>query len=196
MKKCLVFAAVVSLVVFLVFRAAPASADMNNYFVGKLGFYTPNSNDLDGYDTGFSSEFAFGHYFNPFVALEFGVGYFQTSGDVVVVAGPNAFLTNEDIGVVPLTLSLRLVQPLSKTVEIYAIGGIGAYFVNSDINAFGLSDDTTAFGGHLGGGINFNLNRTVFLGGEFKYTWVNPDLYGTDVSLDGFRANANIGFRF
>jgi opacity protein-like surface antigen len=193
MKKCLVLSAVLWLLVLL---AAPASADLNNYVVGKLGFYTPNSSDLSGYDTGFSGEFAFGHYFNPFVALELGAGYFQTSGNVIVVTNHNTFLANEDIGVTPLTLSLRLIQPLSRTTEIYAIGGIGAYFVYSDINAFGLSDDTTAFGAHLGAGINFNLNRNIFLGGEFKYVWVNPSLYGVDVSLDGFRVNVNIGFRF
>lgn len=197
MKKYLVLSVVLS----LVFVAAPVSADLNNYVVGKLGFYTPNSSDLDGFDTGFNGEVAIGHYFNPNVALEFGVGYFQTSGDVIVT-NFETFFGNEDIDVTPLTLSLRLIQPLSRTTEIYAIGGIGAYFVHDSIdasNAFGhihLSDDSTAFGAHLGGGINFNLNKNIFIGGEFKYVWVSPELFGVDVSLNGFRVNGNIGFRF
>ena len=44
----------------------------SNYVVGKLGVYIPTSNDLSGYDTGFNGEFAFGHYFNPYLALEIG----------------------------------------------------------------------------------------------------------------------------
>lgn len=198
MKKIIVLSAVVSLLLFL---AAPVNADLNNYIVGKLGAYIPNSNDLDGFDTGFNGEVAIGHYFNPFVAVELGIGYFQTSGDVFVT-NHDTFFGNEDIDVTPLTLSLRLIQPLSRTTEIYAIGGIGAYFVYDDIDAsnqFGfihLSDDTTAFGAHLGAGININLTRTLFIGGEFKYVWVTPELYGADVSLDGFRVHGNIGFRF
>ena len=45
---------------------------LNNYVVGKLGFYSPTYNDLSGYDTGFNTWVAFGHYFTPNFAMELG----------------------------------------------------------------------------------------------------------------------------
>ncbi len=72
-----------------------------NYVVGKLGAYIPTSNDLSGYDTGFNSEFAFGHYFNPYLAIELGAGYFQTEGNVTVVYPGATYQGNENIEVVP-----------------------------------------------------------------------------------------------
>jgi opacity protein-like surface antigen len=187
----------------LVMGAAPAQgAGLNDYFVGKLGSYSPESDDLNGYDTGITAEIGWGHYFSPFMALEFGVGYFQTEGNVIVIDS-GSYYGNEEIEVTPLTMSLKLIQPLDGWMEIYGIGGIGVYLVNDSIDAFSpalgsihISDDTAAFGAHLGAGIQFNISSNVFVGGEFKYVWTTADLYGEDVSLDGFRVTGNLGFRF
>jgi opacity protein-like surface antigen len=174
-------------------------AGPSNYVVGKLGVYIPTSNDLSGYDTGFNGEFAFGHYFNPYLALELGVGYFQTEGDVIVVYPGAKFHGNEKIEVTPLTASLKVSIPVNIWVEPYAIAGIGAYFVHDHIdvsNHNDISDDTTAFGVHLGGGINFNINPYFFIGAECKYVWLDPSLYGADVNLGGVRLTGNFGVRF
>ncbi|MGZ3648007.1 MAG: porin family protein [Syntrophales bacterium] len=170
-----------------------------NYVVAKLGVYSPTSNDLDGFSTGFNGEFAFGHYFNPYFAIELGVGYAQTDGDVIVVFPGARFHGNEKIEITPLTASLRLCYPVNRWVELYGIGGIGAYFVNDhiDISNHGeISDSTTAFGGQLGGGINFNLTTNFFIGAECKYVWTTASLYGADVNLGGVRATGNFGVRF
>jgi opacity protein-like surface antigen len=173
----------------------------SNYVVGKLGAYIPTSNDLSGYDTGFNGEFAFGHYFNPYLALELGVGYFQTEGDVIVVYPGATYHGDEKIEVTPLTASLKVSIPVSIWVEPYAIAGIGAYFVYDHINVSNshhdyISDNATAFGVHLGGGINFNINPNFFVGAECKYVWLDPSLYGADVNLGGVRVTGNFGVRF
>ncbi len=170
-----------------------------NYVVAKLGVYSPTSNDLDGFSTGFNGEFAFGHYFNPYVAIEFGVGYAQTDGDVTVVYHGAQYPGSEKIEITPLTASLRLSYPVNRWVELYGIGGIGAYFVDDhiDVSYHGeISDNTTAFGGQLGGGINFNLTTNFFIGAECKYVWTTASLYGADVNLGGVKATGNFGVRF
>jgi len=199
MKLCKAW--IVVLAVLIIGAGSEAKAELNNYVVGKLGFYTPTSSDLDHYDTGFNTEAAFGHYFNPNIAVEVDAGYFRTKGDVTVYNG-GAHWGDEKIEVTPLTASLRLIQPLNRTTEIYGIGGVGSYFVYSSIHASNYSDyihmtdDTVSFGAHLGGGINVNLSRNIFVGGELKYVWLTADLYGDHVNLGGFRTTGNIGFRF
>lgn len=197
----------------LVTGVVPATgADLNNYVVGKLGFYTPTSSDLSGYDTGFNTEVAFGHYFTPNIAIEMGIGYFQTEGDVTVVYPGATYSGNEKIEVTPFTASLRASIPINVWLEVYGIGGIGAYYVYDRIEpsnyyyshnnynynySYGhISDDTTAFGVHLGGGLNYNISRNFFIGVECKYVWLTANLYGQDVNLGGVRGTGNFGFRF
>ena len=196
------YKSIAAAIFLLMIGIGPAlGADFENYVVGKLGAYSPNSHDLSDFSSDFNSEVAFGHYLNPNVALELGVGYFQTDGNISIHAS-DTFFGKEKIEVTPLTFSLKLIQPLSPGIELYGIGGVDAYFVHDSIDASSstsflhLNDDDTAFGAHLGGGIQFNLNRNVFLGGEFKYLWTKVHLYGDDVNLDGYRFTGNIGFRF
>ncbi|HYA14937.1 MAG TPA: outer membrane beta-barrel protein [Syntrophales bacterium] len=183
-----------------------ADANPNNYVVGKLGFYAPTSGDLSGYDTGFNTEVAFGHYFTPNFAIELGIGYFQTEGDVTVVDQTGfTYPAKEKIEVMPFTLSLRASIPIITRLELYGIGGIGGYYVydrielNHYYNGYyhdHISDDKTEFGWHLGGGLNYNISRNFFVGAEFKYVWLTANLYGQDVNLGGVRGTGNFGFRF
>ena len=178
-----------------------ADANPNNYVVGKIGFYTPTSSDLSGYDTGFNTEVAFGHYFTPNFALEGAIGYYQTKGDVIVVDQGFLYPADEKIEIMPVTLSLRVSIPITR-LELYGIGGIGAYYIYDRIELKYdryhdyISDDKTALGFHLGGGLNFNISRRFFVGVEVKYVWLNATLYGQDVNLGGVRGTGNFGFRF
>jgi len=188
----------------LVIGVAPATgADLNNYVVGKIGSYTPTSNDLSEHDTGFNTEIAFGRYFTPFIALEIGIGYFQTEGDVTVVDRGARYYGNDKIEVTPLTVSLKARVPINIWLDLYGIAGVGTYFIYDRIEVSNyyyhhdhISDDTTAFGVHLGGGLTYNIRRNFFIGAEFKYVWLNATLFGEDVTLDGFRVTGNFGFRF
>jgi hypothetical protein len=49
-----------------------------NYVTLKAGIYSPQSNELDGFDEGFNGEIAFGHYFHRNVAIEIDIGYLRS----------------------------------------------------------------------------------------------------------------------
>jgi outer membrane protein W len=181
-----------------------AEAQGGNYFVFKGGIYDPDSNDLKGFDTGFNGELAFGHYFTRNLAVELGVGYFQTSNkESVFVPGFGEFEDKADLDVLPLTVALKGIIPVDK-FELYGIGGIGAYIVwaeerlNTPFGRARFSDTDTVFGGFLGAGVNYNVTPSVYLGLEGKYLWTSKvDMkYETEFKLDGWIATFNLGFRF
>lgn len=205
MKRLLVLA--ICIVLCGVGAIPAAGAEYDNYVVGKMGLYSPQSNDLEGFDNGFNGEIALGHYFNRNFAGEVGLGYFSTGGNFYGYNGyDGSFSDDISFDVVPITVSLKPVLPLSSNVEIYGIGGIGAYFVNGKIERSGqytghysVSDDKTTFGAHLGGGITFSMDKRLFFGGEVKYLWANVDFNGNlegNVDLNGFIFTANVGYRF
>lgn len=166
-----------------------------NYSAIKLGGFFPMASDVDDFDTGFDAELAFGHYVMPGLAIEGGLGYFKTKGErVVSIPGSGSFLANEDIRVIPLTVSIKGVVPAGR-FEPYGMIGLGVYFVSDKIRNRGTEDDTE-LGLHVGFGGNYNLTPQVFLGLEAKYLLFKADLLGTDVRLDGVNVTGNLGMRF
>ncbi len=168
-----------------------------NYLALKGGFYAPdNTFDLDAvhFDTkhGFDGEVAFGHYFLPFLAAEFGAGYFQSTASPAIPVGETK------LKVVPVVLTGKLLLPLGP-LEPYGEFGIGAYFTKIDIsgtiNNFSGSTQVT-YGLHAGAGVNINLTDCFFIGAEGRYLWAKPSFGGQDIKLDGFTATANLGVRF
>lgn len=183
----------------LFMSAFQGSAAADNYFLLKGGIYSPQSDDLADFNTGFNGEVAFGHHFNPNIALEFGLGYSQTDANAII----DGTLIKADIRNVPLTLSLKGVYPVNQ-YELYGLFGIGVYFTEAEVSfpAFGIKadDDDTPLGVHLGAGFNYNLSNNMFIGLEAKYFWADAQYrflgIPLDVDLDGFVATLNIGFRF
>jgi hypothetical protein len=81
--------------------------------------------------------------------------------------------------------------------------GAGAYFTRAEIGNVGK--DSIQFGYFGGGGLNFNLGRSYFIGAEAKYLvlkipylYVNP--LGTTsestLNIDGIIVTGNLGFRW
>jgi outer membrane protein W len=179
------------------------------YIAFKPGIYSPQSSDLDGFDTGFNGEIAFGFRFNPNLAAEFGIGYFNTEGEETV--GGATYVGREfDIDVLPVTFTLKAILPYKKW-EFFALGGAGVYI------AYGPYDDDyhhhhdhdydddydydARLGGYLGAGIHYNITSKIFLGVESKYLWTDKvKLEYEDLRLkfkmDGIIATAVIGIRF
>ena len=60
---------------------AQAQNKMPNYVVVKGGIYSPQTSDLNGFNTGFNGEAAFGRYFDRNWAIEGSTGNFETSGN-------------------------------------------------------------------------------------------------------------------
>ncbi len=193
--------------------SAYAEEAKKNYVVLNLGAYFPTSSSVDHFDSaGFNGEVGIGRYLTKNLAIELGVGAFGlSSDDVVGINAPfGAFSYSDSITVVPLTISLKAVLPVTEKLEIYGKGGIGAYFINFDRdidsqnlgNDLHYSDDKAAFGGLLGAGAVYNFNKMLYAGGELKYHFISSVDFAPPVSgsksydLSGFVVSANVGFRF
>jgi opacity protein-like surface antigen len=149
----------------------------------KAGAYFPQADDVDEFDTGFNGEISFTRYVHPNFALELGIGYFTSEED-------SAELTSY-----PFTLNLKAIYPFLGA-ELYALAGIGAYYVKAEDNGFDEND--TVFGYQLGLGANFDITPVVFIGAEGKYFWAKPD-FGAPVNeakIDGIQGTVNLGYRF
>jgi opacity protein-like surface antigen len=163
-----------------------------NYVVVKLGGYFPMASDVDGFDSGFNGEVSIGRYLAPGFAVEGGVGYFQTKGQV---PGPPA--ANHEFEVIPVTFSVRGTIPYGP-YEAYGMGGVGVYFVDDQrTTSFSIGSDSAAdVGLHLGLGGKYNMENNVFFGLEGKYLWLSTGTFGSDTRMDVAVLTANIGYRF
>jgi opacity protein-like surface antigen len=177
-------------------KETPLTFQKPYYGVLKLGEYIPQSGDLSNQNTGngFAGQVAFGYYPLPYVAVEAGFGYFQSSGSVSNVS--------RTFSAWPLEVSGRLALPISF-LEPYLLAGLGAYFTRSEIG--GLGKDSIEFGYFGGGGLNFNLGKSYFIGAEARYlvlkiptVQVNPlgTTTQTSINIDGVTVMGQFGFRF
>lgn len=180
--------------------AADTPAD---YVALKAGVYSPTaSHDIDTFNagnrthldskTGFAGEVAFGHYILPMVALELGAGYFESKGSPAAPPG------ELKLKVVPLVATGKVLLPLGP-LEPYGLFGIGAYVTSLDVsnNTSSMQSSTeVTYGLHAGAGLNINLQENLFFGVEGKYLWAEPSFGGQHLKLDGFIANAVVGFRY
>ena len=177
-------------------KETPVTAQKPSYGVLKLGAFLPESSDLGNQDahTGFAGQLAFGYYANPYIAVEAGFGYFESKGTVSNV--------DRKFSAWPLEVSARLVLPIAF-VEPYLLGGVGGYFTRAEIG--NLGKDSIEFGYFGGGGLNFNLGKSYFIGAEAKYlvvkipiVYVTP--YGTHsestIDLNGVTVTGNLGYRW
>jgi len=148
----------------------------------KLGGYIPQADDVDDFDTGINVELSFTRYFHPNFAFELGIGYFKSED-------------GGELTSYPITLNAKAVYPVGE-LELYALGGIGAYYVNVESGNFDEND--TVVGYQLGVGANIDITPVVYIGVEAKYLWASPD-FGFPigkVDIDGMQASANLGYRF
>jgi hypothetical protein len=206
--------------IFMVVLVLPLLIPMNVfakspcYLTFKPGIYSPQSSDLDGFDTGFNGEIVLGCLFHPNMALEFGIGYFNTEGEITVVGATSVGREKFDIDVIPVTFTLKAILPYKKW-EFFGLGGVGLYIVPGGYNVgdyyydgyyYNYDDDyDVVFGGYLGGGIHYNITPRIFLGVEGKYLWTDKVDFkvgdfgvplGVKLKMDGIIATAVIGIRF
>jgi opacity protein-like surface antigen len=201
-SKCLVVVMVCFGVIGLAFTAQAASYEPN-YVVLKGGIYSPQSKELGDFSTGFNGELAYGLNFSRNWAFEFGVGYLTTKANQE--SSRTTVSADADIKTMPVTVALKGIYPINN-LELYGIGGMGAYFVFADLDLdyYGnrhasYSDNKTLFGGFLGLGVTMNISPKVFLGLEGKYLWTTKTTFrdtDKEVDLGGIQATFNVGYRF
>lgn len=169
--------------------AAPATVAGNSspyYVTTRVGVYMPQSDDLDIFNNGFSTEVQAGRRFGPNLAAELGVGWFASSTDRI--------LGNKmTISIVPLTATAKGILPFGNA-EVYGLGGVGAYFGNAKLETTEgtFKDDETALGVHVGAGGQYALTSQLSVGLEGRY--VMAEL--SDVSINGFLLNGGVAFHF
>lgn len=157
------------------------------------GAYMPGTSDLEAFDKGLAADASFGYRFSPYVAMEFGVGYFQTSASASA-QGMNAELTFSDI---PVTATLKLVAPLAA-LELYAVAGAGLHSVTLDASLTGVgsaSESATVFGFHVGGGLLLPVSSTVSLGLDVRHLVVRPSFNDVEIKIDGTTVTGALVFR-
>ena len=175
----------------------------SNYVVVKGGIYSPTG-DLDDLDNGSAAEVVFGHYYSPTLALEGGIGFFDTDGSESAVIPPFGLVTADvDVSVTTFFLTLKGFRPI-KRGELYLGGGIGLGFVDVDIDVSGgfgsvsASDDDRVYAIQILAGGNFNITDKCFLGVEGKHIWTDEtsEIFGIEANGDGFIVTGVLGFRF
>jgi hypothetical protein len=180
-----------------------------NYVAVKAGIYSPTS-DLDDLDTGFAGELVFGHYYSYNLALEVGIGHFDTDGTFTESIPFFVTITGkEEVSVTTISLITKGLYPIEKG-ELYIGGGVAIGLVDIDIDIISpsstsISDSDTVAVFQLLAGANFNITDKCFLGVEGKYlitsnATVNDTLFGIDVEFNdnanGFIITGVLGFRF
>ncbi len=178
-----------------------------NYVAFKAGIYSPESDALRDFDSGFNGEIAIGHYFHPNFALELGFGYLEVWAEDWHHHDSH---NDNRIWAVPITLSLKPALQLPP-FEFYGLAGGGVYFINVELDnvrtptgSFSFSDDGSVFGVHLGAGFNWNINPRLAIGVEGKYIWaektfektINNTNIRVDADLQGFQTTLNLTLRF
>lgn len=191
--------------------AASDKHQKKSYMIMKGGMFYPRG-DLDGLDDGFNGEIAYGYRFHPNIAVELGSGYLKASGTGRAIVGGVDVKVEDEIYAIPATVAIKGTARLKKNMEIYALAGIGAYFVDfkETVSAGGrslsMSDSSVVPGVFVGTGISYDINDKFFLGFEGKYIFTDDvelkdrlagvgDVHA-NFNVEGFTGTVNIGVRF
>lgn len=90
---------------------------------------------------------------------------------------------NHNLRVIPLTISLYYVLPVSPKLDMFMFGG-GGYYIGSYKDQ--TSQDESAFGPHIGLGLDWKITDRITIVAEGLYRFAN---------LKGFTSELHEGFR-
>lgn len=198
--------AVLFALAFLLTGTAPAihAEDLpERYFVLKGGLYSPSEKyDINNFNgstasqlemrTGPTVEIALGQYSNPELALELGIGYFESKGAPADEPG------STKLKAVPIVITAKDFM-LEGPFRPYFAGGVGVYIteleVSGNTGSFSTRPETT-YGYHAGLGFNIDIANAMFIGVEGRYLWIKADYGGQPVKLNGYMSTINVGFSY
>lgn len=175
-----------ALALALLALVAPAPAAAESYLVLKGGYYWPTAEVAFAQATGqkldpkLTGEVGVGTTLAVF-AVELSAGYMKTQNLLVKVTAT------------PVLATVKLRAPILMVAPYLELGG-GIYFAKATPFT-GPSESKSAFGVHLGGGVDFTVS-SVLLGLEARYLFANPGFSMVGMRLDGATLTANLGFYF
>jgi outer membrane protein W len=198
-SKAIILCTVFFMLVFAAGNALAEDRTGTGYILLKGGPFFPTTDlDRNGFVTSVSGELVVGTYYLKNLALEAGVGYFQTQAS----DSGAGFTEEDDLWVVPVTITFKGVIPF-KGGEVNAGVGPGVYFANLRAEGTTPSGDfsndghAVAVGGHVTAGVNVDISRKVFVGAEGKYIFTTgAHLLGSTSKLNGVMVSGIVGYRF
>lgn len=183
------------------YPSAPPAA-RQTYFAARLGAVVPQHEDVEGFDNGLAFDLALGRRLSPNVALEASVGRFamSTSGTIF---DPTLGTVDAEVqlAAIPVTATAKLIAP-AGSLEIFGLVGAGVYFVEGSmelsdgVSSLSVSDDTTTFGFHFGGGFAAHLSPQVTLGLDLRYVVASEDTFDVEGRMDSLLVGGTLAFSF
>jgi opacity protein-like surface antigen len=187
-----------ALAIALAATAARAQVD-RPYYVGlRLGVFSPQHSDLDGYGSGFAAEVAVGSRFMPNLAGEVAVGNYRAGFDGPAYdATGGVYTLKSTLSMTPITATAKLLLPLGP-FEPYGLIGAGAYLASMDWDDgySRLTSSSTTFGVHVGAGLGILFAPQATLGVEVRYVMASPRLFDQTWGTDGLQITGAASFRF
>jgi len=159
--------------------AMPTDSDWGSY------------DDVVGYDTGYDLGAAAGYKFNENVRLELAFDYSKADVDEL---GPYN-ITDGDVDTKSLMVNGYYTIPVSDTVGIYGMAGVGVAEVEVEDST--RSEDDTVMAGNLGVGVTYAVADNVAM--DLGYTYFvteDADIIGEDFSYADNRVKLGIRYMF
>ncbi len=116
-------------------------------------------------------------------------GYFNDLGDVY---GKLELSTTE------LRLGAKYIWTSASTMRLYVAGGLSSIKAKIEASAYGnsASEDDSAIGFYITGGIYWTLLEHLNIGGEIGYSKATVNFYGYDAEAGGAHALLLVGYHF
>lgn len=189
-----------TIILCMLFSAVTVFAEGRSYVGVRGGIFIPNSDKEDGlgeFDTGYNIEAVFGYKVHRNFAIEGGLGRYSSDGEW----SEDGVTIDATASATPITLTAKGIMPVgSGKVELYGGGGLGYYFAEAEakFNGFSGSDDASALGFHLVGGVDFNVSDKVAIGAEVKWFSVKPEFEfnGGEEEIKFGGAIINVGLKY
>jgi outer membrane protein len=179
--------------------AIPATADAQNWMtrVRAIGIYPDVSSSIAGLDVDnqWAPELDFTYFFSKNLAAEL----------ILSTARHTVTLNGNDIGKVshlPPTLTVQYhFTDLGKAKPYVGAGLNATYFYNVGLTAPLDLADSWSFGGALQAGLDYEIQKNVYLNLDVKYLWISNDVTAGGTKIGNLDINpwvfgAGIGWRF
>ena len=179
--------------------AIPATADAQSWMtrIRAIGVYPDASSSISGLDVDsqWAPELDFTYFFSKNLAAEL----------ILATSRHKVTLNGNDIGkvsVLPPTITLQYHFTDLGKVKPYVGGGFNAtYFYNVGLSSPLDLADSWSWGGALQGGLDYEIQKNVYLNADVKYLWISNDVTAAGATIGDLKINpwvfgVGVGWRF